>query len=48
MASAVLTVEDVCEEYVVASSNPLDAEYLFHFAIPILSQSHQMLLYLNG
>lgn len=29
MASAVLTVEDVREEYVVASSNPLDAEYLF-------------------
>lgn len=28
MASSVLTVEDVCEEYVAASSNPLDAEYL--------------------
>lgn len=47
MASAVLTVEDVCEKYVVASSNLLDADSVY-FAIPILSQSHQMLLYLNG
>lgn len=34
MASSVLTVEDVCEEYGVATSNPLDAEYLLTLQSP--------------